>query len=234
MEIVLPCKRTILLDDVDSDLICRYKWHITDSGYAARNTSRMEFGVKVNKRIWLHKVVFSRVEPNYAGLVDHKNRNKLDCRRENLRASDRSGNSQNSSKRYNKQCQYKGVMKTSYGFIAQIKIDARKVHLGTFQSEVEAAIAYNKAAKKYHGEFASLNIVGQEKDPIDVREKRRDEKDRFFGVYPSGKKFRARVTVQGEKISLGSYETAIEAANAYDNYLKENGLKGGHYRLNLP
>lgn len=41
------------------------------------------------------------------------------------------------------------------------KIGHNKVHiyLGSFVNEIDAAIAYNNGAKKYHGDFASLNII---------------------------------------------------------------------------
>ena len=35
----------------------------------------------------------------------------------------------------------------------------KEIHLGHFKTKEEAAIAYNNAAIKYHGEFASLNVI---------------------------------------------------------------------------
>jgi len=39
------------------------------------------------------------------------------------------------------------------------------------------------------------------------------------------KKFRARITVYNKDIHIGYFETLIEAAKAYDNYVKSNGLE---------
>ena len=41
---------------------------------------------------------------------------------------------------------------------AAIRENGRSRHIGCFEDEVEAAKAYDKAAEKYHGEFATLNF----------------------------------------------------------------------------
>lgn len=56
---------------------------------------------------------------------------------------------------------YKGVSKRKdrRHFYATIKVKGTNIYLGSFLNEKEAALAYNEAAKKYHGEFATLNKV---------------------------------------------------------------------------
>lgn len=67
------------------------------------------------------------------------------------------------NRRKNKQgsSKYKGVYfyKPLNKWNAQIEINSKKIHLGYYQNEVEAAKAYNLAALLYHGEFALLNTV---------------------------------------------------------------------------
>lgn len=233
MEYTTRCNSIVLADDIDFNLFGSYKW-IVHQGYLSRSTSYLKNGLKINQRIYFHKLVFSFIDSEYTGIVDHINRNRLDCRRVNLRKISSLGNSQNSTRRKDCKSKYKGVIKKSEGFVSKIKVNGKSIQLGTFETDFEAAIAYNRAALKYHLSFASINDI--EDDGfllLDVRDKRRSIENRFYGVYPSGGKFRTRVTVKGEKIDLGTYESSIEAAKTYDKYLIENKLLGGHYRLNF-
>jgi AP2 domain len=56
---------------------------------------------------------------------------------------------------------YKGVdlHKPTGSWRARIKATERQINLGYFKTQEEAAIAYNQAALKYHGEFAQLNML---------------------------------------------------------------------------
>ena len=92
---------------------------------------------------------------------DHVNRNGLDNRRENLRAATVNQQSYNMSTYNTNKSGFRGVfyVKRSRKWLACIKADGKRIHIGFFESKLEAAIEYNKAAMKYHGEFASLNKV---------------------------------------------------------------------------
>ena len=93
-------------------------------------------------------------------VVDHINHNGLDNRRANLRPATRAQNNRYSKKRKNTRSKYKGVSYYSREkqFVAKITTDGKTVKLGYFEDEVEAAKAYDKAARKYHKEFAYLNF----------------------------------------------------------------------------
>ncbi len=91
-------------------------------------------------------------------IVDHKNRNGLDNRKANLRVATRMQNTWNSINGINRGfSKYKGVRKHHNKWRAVIEYSGKKVHLGCFAGEIEAAGAYDAAARKYHGEFAVLN-----------------------------------------------------------------------------
>lgn len=91
--------------------------------------------------------------------VDHKNGNGLDNRRCNLRAAINGGNQCN-RRGVGGASKHKGVYLNRQGkWCAQIAKCRQRYCLGTFDSEVEAAIAYNDAAIRLHGEFAKLNEV---------------------------------------------------------------------------
>ena len=60
-----------------------------------------------------------------------------------------------------KSSKYKGVYfhKVTNKYLASIKFNKVSKHLGLYKNQEDAAEAYNKAAKIYHGEFAKLNKI---------------------------------------------------------------------------
>lgn len=100
-------------------------------------------------------------------LIDHVNQNSMDNRRANLRAATRAQNIRNRKKFSNSTgSKYKGIYwdKNRKRWITRIMLEKKKIHLGYFQNEIDAAKAYDRAARKYHGEFASLNFPESESD----------------------------------------------------------------------
>src|SRR5678815_2653841 len=92
--------------------------------------------------------------------VDHKNGNGLDNRRENLRVCTQAENLANMRK-HRGVSRYKGVTWDSSRrrWLAQIKNHGPNVNLGRYDSEVDAAHAYNEAALRLKGEYALLNEI---------------------------------------------------------------------------
>lgn len=59
-----------------------------------------------------------------------------------------------------KHSQFKGVTTTPYGkWVARIRVKKAGIYLGTFNTEIAAAAAYDEAAVKYFGDFAAPNGV---------------------------------------------------------------------------
>lgn len=96
--------------------------------------------------------------------VDHKNGNRDDCRKDNLRLATYSQNNCNIGKKLfilGTTSKYKGVYKykgKQKPWWAYIKTGGKRKSLGYFSTEEEAARAYNKAALELHGEFANVNV----------------------------------------------------------------------------
>lgn len=93
--------------------------------------------------------------------VDHKNRNKIDCRKRNLRACTHAENLRNRGALSNNTSGYKGVslVKASKKYKAGINKYGKHIYLGSYDTPEAAAQAYNEAAIKHHGEFACLNTI---------------------------------------------------------------------------
>lgn len=91
-------------------------------------------------------------------IVDHINRNKLDNRKTNLRSATHGQNMVNSGPQKRNKSGYKGVYVNNESYQVQITSNGKRVYIGVYKTAVEAALAYDEAAKKYHGEFAYLNF----------------------------------------------------------------------------
>jgi hypothetical protein len=93
-------------------------------------------------------------------VVDHINHNGLDNRRTNLRLCTHQQNQRHRRPKRGCSSKYKGVSwsKTRMKFRAMICLNAKRIHLGYFVSEIDAAKAYDKKARELFGEFAYLNF----------------------------------------------------------------------------
>ena len=148
-----------IVDPDDYYWLSRYKWFATKNGstfYAKRHTHKREHAKTTS--VFMHRKIMDAPDNL---LVDHINYNGLDNRKANLRLATRRQNSLHVIRTMNPgSSKYKGVSwhihKNRWG--AKITTDGKTIHLGYFKDEIEAAKAYDNAAKKYHREFAALNF----------------------------------------------------------------------------
>jgi len=105
----------------------------------------------------MHKLVIQTDKP----MIDHRNGNTLDNRKQNLRGCTTAQNQRNRNKRSGASSGYKGVSwKASDSvWVAQFRRPSGKRMYKRFDSEIAAAGQYNAWARKHHGEFARLNDI---------------------------------------------------------------------------
>jgi hypothetical protein len=144
-----------LIDANDLPLIAPYKWFFLKGGYAYANT-KTSSGARA--KLYMHRLILGLSDPSVH--CDHQNHDGLDNRRTNLRAASRKENMQNQILSRRNTSGFKGVkgLKKSGTFQARIGGSKNRQHLGSFNSAIEAARAYDTAARRLHGEFASLNF----------------------------------------------------------------------------
>lgn len=141
-----------IVDDADVDRATERNWghHKTRNNIYARSNAGKKF-----KTLLLHRYIMQ-----IPGRVDHINGNGLDCRRCNMRPATHAQNIMNSGIRSNNKSGFKGVFWNSQKrkWNAKIMLNYRNIHCGFFDDVIEAAKAYDTAARIYHGEFAKLNF----------------------------------------------------------------------------
>jgi len=163
-----------IVDEADYEWLSRFTWR----AHRACKRSRTLYVARhfrdkgKQKIIYMHRQIMGEDCPE----IDHKNECGLDNRRDNLRVADKVQNLGNRSKWGNgrnsrgegRTSEYKGVhlyVKKPKGYRywrAQIGVDGRTRHIGTFLTEEDAARAYDAEARKKYGEFANLNFPDEE------------------------------------------------------------------------
>jgi hypothetical protein len=146
-----------IVDPEDYKELAKYKWYARGCGrrfYA----ERWDISGDKGKCVKMHQVIMGTKEGK---VIDHINHNCLDNRKANLRFVTVQQNTWNKRKnRGNSSSQYKGVnlAKGRKKWRAQIFCNGRKIHLGYFYDEKEAAKAYDSKAKELFGEYATTNL----------------------------------------------------------------------------
>jgi hypothetical protein len=161
-QIPLSRGRFTIVDAADYEWLSQYQWTCRGgtNPYAAR--------IKGGKIIWMHREIM-QTPP---GLVcDHIDTVSLNNRRCNLRNCTRRQNSQNVPKPAHGTSCYKGVSwdKRSHKWRAKIKWHGKAYELGLFDSEIDAALAYDRKARELFGPFARLNFPEQTEQAGDHR-----------------------------------------------------------------
>jgi hypothetical protein len=162
------------VDDEDYDYLSQWKWYAdkkttknTDPVYYARRHYTEPDGTV--KSVYMHRLI---IKPSKNEIIDHADYNGLNNQKYNLRKSNKRQNATHQRKQPLLTSKFIGVSKNiavnrsgkkTIQWRVQIQIaESKRKHIGYFpyttEGEIEAAKAYDKVAKKYYGEFATLNF----------------------------------------------------------------------------
>lgn len=202
--------RTAFVDDEDYEMVKNFNWCVS-GGYAYNKACGP-----------MHRFL---LKPPGGVMVDHIDGDRLDNRRANLRLCT---NSQNQANRqvFRGVSPFKGViwqkrLNGTGSWKAQLVAQGEIVYLGVFDTDLDAAAAYNAEATRRFGEFAFLNdltLPASELRSHVRRQVHRAPSSGFKGVtFDSGRgKWMAQLTYKGVTHLKKRYSTAEEAARAYD------------------
>lgn len=142
-----------LVDDDDYPWLIQWKW-----SYNGRYAARHAIVDGKSTSVYMHREI---LKPDPGMYTDHINGDRLDNRRCNLRSCSHAQNSRNMRKQaHPTSSAYKGVSfhKASGRWAAGIRVEGKRRSLGYYETEIDAAYAYDEAARQAYGEYAALNL----------------------------------------------------------------------------
>jgi hypothetical protein len=140
-----------LISKDKAPLIKEFKWYLSSNGYVCTKS------ILKTKVTTLHRFIINAKEEE---IVDHINRNKLDCRDENLRRCTKSQNAMNTCLSKRNTSGTKGVWfnKLEGKWVAEIFVNGKKISLGHYLNIEDAIKNRKKAEVNYFGEYAAEGV----------------------------------------------------------------------------
>ena len=144
-------RKNILIDEWNMNLVEAYNWCLSGGYLMAWVDGKLRS---------LHSMLAERMGLDCSSEIDHIDGNRENNHESNLRSATRAQNQANSKKSKNNTSGFIGVSfdKGTNKWAAQIQVKHKHIHLGFFDDIIEAAKIRDRAALKYHGEFARLNF----------------------------------------------------------------------------
>lgn len=147
----------VFIDDEDYEHLSQFTWHLSKNGYVSRSYWKSN---QTNGTIYMHRLIMDAPK----GMdVDHKDMNRFNNQKSNLRIATRSQNMANSPARSG-HSKYKGVsklanIKLKKPWLSYIRVEGKMYYNGYYETENEAAHIYNQFAEQVFGNFAYLNDI---------------------------------------------------------------------------
>jgi hypothetical protein len=153
-----------IVDIDDFDRLSKLTWHMAKTtnskiGYVTYTINNYDEIKRTCQSIRMHRLVMNVTDPKIQ--VDHINNNPLDNRKCNLRLCNAAQNARNTKFRSTNTTGYKGVFlqKRSGRYTSSIGVNKERYYLGIYNTPEQAALAYNEASRKYHGEYGYINKI---------------------------------------------------------------------------
>jgi hypothetical protein len=215
-----------LVSKRDYDDISNRKWSQNIGGYAV--------GTFKNKTTKMHSLI---MKPTPGEVVDHINGNKLDNRRTNLRITTVQKNTQNKRVAVSKQTStYRGVFyhKKQKKYNAHMLIDGKRINIGAYDTEIEAATARDWYVVNNDLDHIQLNFPDNDYANMELTLSIRNKTSNYIGVTYSKQKekYIASCKINGKATYLMSSKSAVDCAKAYDKCIVDNDIP--HKTLNFP
>ena len=138
----------IIIDSDCYELVKNYCWSLHHTGYVYARAKNSD------THIALHKLIMNDLDNNF--IVDHKNGNKSDCRKYNLRYCSREENNSNRRLQKNNKYGVPGIVFHHGIYEVYIGHDNERIYLGSSSNLEEAKQIRIKGTEKYHDDFAFL------------------------------------------------------------------------------
>lgn len=218
------------MDDDDYDGLVNFNWFASRRGYAIRWATKAERAAGNPKVIRMHNQIFRAFNRKF--VVDHRDRNPLNNRKDNLRLATAVQNARNRSGC--NELGIKGVSRCGKKFKAQINYHGQTVYLGLFDTPEEAHDRYRREADALFGEFTCF--YARRREDVCSLERQRVKANPMLGTRPrtgrtvkgvywdsSRSKWLALITIRRRARNLGRFESLQAAAKAYDDAASKEG-----------
>lgn len=155
---LINSRKVAHVSDRDFTTAKKYRWSLMKTGYVYSRPKKEEYGLGVRPTYLLHRLVLGFPKM----FVDHRDRNKLNCTRRNLRKCTPYQSVSNRGKMKTNTSGFIGVQfnKERGKYQARISYDRRSIYIGAFDCPVKAAKGRDRLAIKFQGKFAVLNFPG--------------------------------------------------------------------------